>query len=102
APAARTRMTEAVFAQTMKKPDEGFDAMSPENVAPLVAWLASTDAKDVTGRVFEIAGGRVSVAEGWREGPAFDRGARWDALEIGSTVRDLIGKARPPMKVYGA
>ena len=84
APAARTRMTEAVFADMMKKPDaEGFDAMSPDNVAPLVAWLASADAKDVTGRVFEIAGGRVSVAEGWREGPAFDRGARWDAREIG-------------------
>ncbi len=102
APAARTRMTEAVFAQTMKKPDDGFDAMSPDNVAPLVAWLASTDAKDVTGRVFEIAGGRVSVAEGWREGPAFDRGARWDATAIGGTVRELLSRMRPPMKVYGA
>jgi NAD(P)-dependent dehydrogenase (short-subunit alcohol dehydrogenase family) len=100
APAARTRMTEAVFAQTMKKPDQGFDAMSPDNIAPLVAWLASTDSKDVTGRVFEIAGGRVSVAEGWREGEASDRGARWDASEIGATVRDLIARGKPPMKVY--
>jgi NAD(P)-dependent dehydrogenase (short-subunit alcohol dehydrogenase family) len=102
APAARTRMTEAVFADTMKKPAAGFDAMSPDNIAPLVAWLASEDAKDVTGRVFEIAGGRVSVAEGWREGPAFDRGARWDAREIGGTVRELIAQARPAMKVYGS
>jgi hypothetical protein len=76
--------------------------MSPENIAPLVAWLASSDAKDVTGRVFEIAGGRVSVAEGWREGPAFDRGARWDAQEIGGTVRELIAQMRAPTKVYGA
>jgi len=102
APAARTRMTEAVFAQTMKKPDDGFDAMSPDNVAPLVAWLASTDSKGVTGQVFEIAGGRVSVAEGWREGPAFDTGARWDARLIGGTVRELMAKARPAMKVYGS
>jgi NAD(P)-dependent dehydrogenase (short-subunit alcohol dehydrogenase family) len=103
APAARTRMTEAVFADTMKKPAAGsFDAMSPDNIAPLVAWLASEDAKDVTGRVFEIAGGRVSVAEGWREGPAFDRGARWDAREIGGTVRELIAQARPATKVYGS
>ena len=102
APAARTRMTEAVFADTMKKPDDGFDAMSPDNVAPLVAWLASTDAKDVTGHVFEISGGRVSVAEGWREGPVSDRGARWDAREIGGTVRELIAQARPAMKVYGS
>ena len=102
APAARTRMTEAVFEKTMKKPAEGFDAMSPDNVAPLVAWLASADSKGVTGQVFEIAGGRVSVAEGWREGPAFDKGARWDAREIGGTVRELIAKARPAMKVYGS
>ncbi len=104
APAARTRMTEAVFAKTMKKPDseEAFDAMSPDNVAPLVAWLASTDSKGITGQVFEIAGGRVSVAEGWREGPVLDRGAKWDATEIGGAVRELIAKARPAMKVYGA
>ena len=37
APAARTRMTEAVFAETMAKPEDGaFDAMAPENVSPLV------------------------------------------------------------------
>jgi NAD(P)-dependent dehydrogenase (short-subunit alcohol dehydrogenase family) len=103
APAARTRMTEAVFATTMKKPEgNAFDAMSPDNVAPLVAWLASTDSKGVSGQVFEIAGGRVSIAEGWREGPAFDRGARWDATEIGGTVRELLAKARPATKVYGS
>jgi NAD(P)-dependent dehydrogenase (short-subunit alcohol dehydrogenase family) len=102
APAARTRMTEAVFAQTMKKPDEGFDAMSPDNIAPLVAWLASTEAKGTTGQVFEIAGGRVSVAEGWREGPVTDRGARWDANELGPVLRDLLAKARPATKVYGS
>ena len=102
APAARTRMTEAVFATTMKKPDDGFDAMSPDNVAPLVAWLASTDSKGISGQVFEIAGGRVSVAEGWREGPAFDRGARWDARELGGTVRELLAKAHPAGKVYGS
>ena len=44
APAARTRMTEEVFAETMAKPGEGeFDAMAPENVAPLVVWLGSAD-----------------------------------------------------------
>ena len=42
APAARTRMTEQTFAETMAAPAEGeFDAMAPENVSPLVVWLAS-------------------------------------------------------------
>ncbi|HUO40797.1 MAG TPA: SDR family oxidoreductase, partial [Mycobacterium sp.] len=39
APAARTRMTEKVFAETMTRPEDGFDAMAPENVSPLVVWL---------------------------------------------------------------
>jgi NAD(P)-dependent dehydrogenase (short-subunit alcohol dehydrogenase family) len=102
APAARTRMTEAVFAATMKRPDEGFDAMSPENIAPLVAWLASGDAREVTGQVFEVAGGAISVAEGWHEGLKVDQGRRWDPAEVGQAVRDLLGKARPAAKVYGA
>ena len=64
APAARTRMTEAVFADTMAAPEEGaFDAMAPENVAPLVVWLGSAESAGVTGRVFEVEGGLISVAD---------------------------------------
>jgi len=101
APAARTRMTEKVFAQTMAKPESGFDVMAPENVAPLVVWLGSAESKDVTGRVFEVAGGMISVADGWREGPKVDRGVRWDPADVGAAVRGLIAKAVPPQKVYG-
>ena len=102
APAARTRMTEAVFATMMQKPDDGFDAMAPENVAPLVVWLGSRESGDVTGRVFEVSGGVISVADGWHEGPKVDRGQRWEPAEVGEAVRDLLGRARQPSKVYGA
>jgi NAD(P)-dependent dehydrogenase (short-subunit alcohol dehydrogenase family) len=102
APAARTRMTETAFADMMRRPDSGFDAMAPENVAPLVAWLASVDSRDVTGRVFEVSGGAITVAEGWAAGPQIDRGERWDAAGIGPAVRDLLSRAREPRKPYGA
>jgi NAD(P)-dependent dehydrogenase (short-subunit alcohol dehydrogenase family) len=101
APAARTRMTEAVFADMMKRPESGFDTMDPANIAPLVVWLGSADSKDVTGRVFEVSGGQISVADGWREGPKVDRGARWEPAEVGAAVRRLLGEATPPEKVYG-
>lgn len=102
APAARTRMTEAVFAEMMKKPEQGFDAMAPENVSPLVAWLASAESRAISGRVFEASGGLIRVADGWRAGPAVDRGARWDARELGAVVQDLVASAAPPAPVYGA
>lgn len=102
APAARTRMTETVFADMMAKPDSGFDAMAPENVSPLVVWLGSAESRDVTGQVFEIAGGKLNVADGWRTGPGVDKGARFAPAEIGGVVRDLLGKATPAQKVYGS
>ena len=103
APAARTRMTEAVFADTMAKPEEGaFDAMAPENVSPLVVWLGSAESKDVTGRVFEVEGGIIGVADGWHSGPRVDKGDRWDPAEVGEVVAKLIDEAPEPSPVYGS
>jgi NAD(P)-dependent dehydrogenase (short-subunit alcohol dehydrogenase family) len=101
APAARTRMTEVAFAENMKAPDGGFDAMHPGNVSPLVAWLASVDSGDVTGRVIESEGGRLCLEEGWRHGPRVDVGRRWDAADVGAAVRGLIRDGQHPEPVYG-
>jgi len=101
APSARTRMTEGVFVEMMARPESGFDAMDPANIAPLVVWLGSEEAGDVTGRVFELAGGKISVAQGWLPGPETDRGDRWDPGELGPTVRKLLGEAATPQPVYG-
>ncbi len=102
APAARTRMTEQVFAQTMAKPAEGFDVMAPENVAPLVVWLGSAESKGVTGRVFEVQGGEITLSDGWRPAAKIDRGRRWEPAEVGAAVAKLVGEAPAPMKVYGS
>ncbi|MEU1616006.1 SDR family oxidoreductase [Streptomyces sp. NPDC005722] len=103
APAARTRMTEAVFADTMAAPGGGaFDVMAPDNVSPLVVWLGSAASAAVTGRVFEAAGGRITVMEGWRPGPTADRGARWTPAEAGEAAVKLLAAAEPPGRVYGA
>src|ERR687897_3148589 len=103
APSARTRMTETTFAGMMAPPDdpEAFDAMAPDNVAPLVVWLGSAQSAHVTGRVFEIEGGKVSVADGWQHGPAADKGTRWDPAELGQIVDELLAKAPTPAPVYG-
>lgn len=103
APAARTRMTEQTFADTMAAPEDGaFDAMAPENVSPLVVWLGSTASAGVTGRVFEAEAGRITVMEGWRPGPTADKGARWTPSEAGETARKLLAEAEVPQRVYGA
>jgi NAD(P)-dependent dehydrogenase (short-subunit alcohol dehydrogenase family) len=102
APSARTRMTETVFADMMSTQDKDFDAMAPENISPLVVWLGSAESGDVTGRVFEVEGGIVRVAEGWARGAQVDKGARWNPAELGPVVADLLAKSRPPLPVFGA
>jgi NAD(P)-dependent dehydrogenase (short-subunit alcohol dehydrogenase family) len=94
APVARTRMTEGAF-------DTSAMAV-PEDNSPLVAWLASEEAGDVTGRVFEIDGSVITVENGWSHGPSRDAGRRWVATEVGPAVRDILGEAPTPEPVYGA
>ncbi len=103
APAARTRMTEGVFTEMMASPDDpaAFDAMAPENVAPLVAWLASSRSAHVTGRMFEVEGGKVGIATGWQHGPTRDKGARWEPEELGPVIDELLIAAPAPAPVYG-
>ena len=101
APSARSRMTEDAFAEMMAKPESGFDAMDPANLSPIVVWLGSEESADVTGRVFECAGGELSVADGWQHGTPVDKGDRWDPAELGPVVADLLAKAPTPAPVYG-
>ncbi len=76
--------------------------MAPDNIAPLVVWLGSAESREVTGRVFEIEGGKVSIADGWQHGPSVDKQARWEPGELGPVVRELLVKAPRPAPVYGA
>ena len=101
APSARSRMTEEAFADMMRKPEEGFDAMDPANVSPVVVWLGSSFCA-VTGRMFETAGGQLSVADGWQHGAVFDKGSRYEPAEIGALVDDLLRNAPQPAAVYGS
>ncbi len=102
APAARTPMTEGVFAEQMKAPEQGFDAMDPANVSPLVVWLASEGSGEVSGRVFAVEGGTIGVMDGWQFGPRATQERRWEPEEIGATVARLIEEAPTPAPVYGA
>ncbi|ODU06342.1 MAG: short-chain dehydrogenase [Pseudonocardia sp. SCN 72-86] len=104
APGARTRMTENLAVlDSVAGPGSGsdFDEMAPENVAPLVVWLGSAQSVGITGRVFNVWGGRISVAEGWSAGPSADKGGRWDTEELGEVVPDLVARAAKNADMWG-
>lgn len=106
APSARTRMTtsagEAMASQMAAPEDGSFDVMDPANISPLVVWLGSTESAEVTGRVFEVEGGKVTVCDGWQRAASEDKGARWEPAELGAVVPRLISESPTPVPVYGA
>ena len=79
----------------------GWDPRGPENIAPVAVWLASSASRDVTGRVFLVDGGRVSVAEGWRRGPTATKEGRWEPGELGGILPGLVGQAQPNTNMSG-
>ncbi|HYD10631.1 MAG TPA: SDR family oxidoreductase [Acidimicrobiales bacterium] len=100
APGARTRLTENLMGgRAEPKPDE-FDRSHPANVAPLVVWLGSS-ACEVTGQVFNVAGGMVGVAESWGRGPSEDKKDRWDPSELTAVVPKLVEAQRPAGSIGG-
>ncbi len=94
APGARTRMTEKTFGD-LKIPAGEFDALAPENVAPMVAFLCSEASAHITGQVFGVQGGLVQLYQGWTPAAEIDKGARWEVAELAKRVEELF-EGRPP------
>lgn len=102
APAARTRMTTDRTRERMGTfTDDEFDPHHPDNLGPLVAWLASPESRGITGRVFNAMGGHIGVSEGWRAGPSVDIDSRWNARELGEVVPQLVADAEPVSDISG-
>jgi NAD(P)-dependent dehydrogenase (short-subunit alcohol dehydrogenase family) len=103
APSALTRMTEnlGMGQRAAEQPADQFDTYAPTNIAPLVVWLGSSESRGITGRVFNVAGGHLSVAEGWVAGPGADKEGRWDPAELGAVIPELVAKAAPNADMWG-
>ncbi|WP_239310810.1 MULTISPECIES: SDR family oxidoreductase [unclassified Frankia] len=101
-PTALTRLTEDLASvQAIKDASGDADPLAPENISPTVVWLGSTASKDVTGRVFAVFGGNITVVESWVNGPSVDRQGRWSPGELSEVIPDLVAKAAPGADMTG-
>jgi methylmalonyl-CoA mutase cobalamin-binding domain/chain len=99
APAARTRMTEWMGDAPG---DEAADPYAAAHVAPVVAWLLSDAARGVSGRVFEVGGDRIAIADGWRQMAEAELPRHAAVSEAGALVEQLLREAPVPGEVLRA
>lgn len=64
----------AIFAAEVEEGE--FDAFSPANISPLVAYLASEKCP-LTGKVFAVQGGAISELAGWHDVKTIEADGPW-------------------------
>jgi NAD(P)-dependent dehydrogenase (short-subunit alcohol dehydrogenase family) len=87
APVARTRMSANV-------PMELGEMGEPEDVAPLVVYLLSDQARHVTGQVYTAVGGKIAVWNQPTEVRAMYKDGRWTPQEIEARLDSTVGQER--------
>jgi len=100
-PMARTRLTTqtAGLGGMFEKKEGAFDDMAPENVSPLVVYLASDAAQNINGRWLSIRGGKL---ESWlppQLGKGIDIGRKWKPQEIAQRIKELGDLSLPSMDI---
>jgi len=87
-PTAVTRLTEGLRVLS----EEQKSGRDPKWIAPVVVYLASEKAGDITGRVFQVGNGVLSVMEGWHRGPQAE--PILDPVELGAILTRMSTAAR--------
>ncbi len=95
-PSAQTRMTEGLRELTPEQVAE----RDPKWVSPTVVYLASEEASDITGRVFQAGFGRIAICEGWRRGA--EEKPVTDPREAGRLFRQMMPKVRKNSAMDGS
>ena len=91
APIARTRLTlatpgmGALMAAEAADVEGGFDAFSPANISPLVAYLAAEKCP-ITGKVFAVQGGAISELAGWHDVKTIETDEAWTIDDIAARL----------------
>lgn len=90
-PIALTRMSEGIAPETH----------TPDHAAELACWLASEAAEGITGHIFNVGGGHLSIADRWHTGPSADKPGLWTLDELEGLVPDLVSRAAPHPDALG-
>jgi NAD(P)-dependent dehydrogenase (short-subunit alcohol dehydrogenase family) len=97
APRARTRMTTGSFDGYPEAVEGGFDNRAPENISPVVAWLASPQAGHVSAKVFACYAGDIEIQTPIESEVHLSNGERpWTVADLAARADELFVNGRTP------
>jgi 3-oxoacyl-[acyl-carrier protein] reductase len=95
-PRARTRMTMASsWAAMYAPPKEGFDTYAPENIGPVVAWIASPHAANVSGNLFQMWGKHVRIYAAPQPALDHEHEVAWTVDELQKVLGPFFATRKP-------
>ena len=101
APRARTRLTEDNNAFSAAYDPDAWDPLGPDNVSPLVAWLASPASANVSGNLFVVWGKTVRVMEAPKIAMQKIADEPWTPESIGDAIAPFFEDRRPVADGFG-
>lgn len=102
APGARTRLVGGLGSMLEPETPEGkadaFDRLSPANVSPIVAYLATRDCT-LTGCVLQVFGAEIGLFQGWSLVEKISNDERWTLADVEVGLKKLVSKFGSPTRL---
>ena len=89
-PGAATRLTIDLMKAAGREVDENDWKQGPQQIAPVIAWLSSEEANEITNQIFHISQGNVGIMQQPAVIKSFKSEDIWDLDKLNMVMPDLI------------
>ena len=89
-PGAATRLTIDLMKAAGRDVDENDWKQGPQQIAPIIAWLSSDEANEITNQIFHISQGNVGIMQQPAVIKSFKSDTVWDLEKLNRVMPDLI------------
>ena len=89
-PGAATRLTIDLMKAAGREVDENDWKQGPQQIAPVIAWLSSEEANEITNQIFHISQGNVGIMQQPAVIKSIKSDEIWDLDKLNKVMPDLV------------
>ena len=89
-PGAATRLTIDLMKAAGREVNENDWKQGPQQIAPVIAWLSSDEANEITNQIFHVSQGNVGIMQQPAVIKSFKSDDIWDLDKLSTIIPDLV------------